>query len=700
MLIFFGVTPYLVFDGDNLPSKAGTESARLTKRQESKKLALELYSKGRTADAYQEFQKAVDVTPYMARQLIEELKKMKVQYVVAPYEADAQLVYLERNGIINGIISEDSDLLVFGAKRLLSKLDQHGDCVEINRGDFTACRDISLIGWTDADFRRMCILSGCDYLPSIPKMGLKTAYRSIRKYKSVEKVLRILQFEGQHQVPANYLDDFKQAELTFLYQRVFCPKVEKLVTLTPLDDSVNVEEMSFIGDDVDPEIALGVACGDLDPMTKEPIILKPSMAARAVPGITRRQTLASSAELKSNKPISAFFTPKRMPLAELDPNSLTPSPSQQRLLERHANNSWEPSPAPARSSLTRSASSISQTRPAASPMVRTAERESFLARAAKTSTIPSAKRQRLCSDTDEETLPTSSKECRSRFFLNGSSQPSPSGQKLARTKKSRRSTFGVFSDDIAEDIMCQLADQQAPVESSQKATIADPEPRMSDGSAVSVPTLDGPSSTGNPVSKALDTEDNVSTDVDSGSISPPEDISQVTSTTSVSPDTDPELFDQVLDAHVKNQNASLLSKYAFSGPGAISSSGSIEASDGKAKQDSITSSAGSHSATRRLGFAHAAEPANRRRLTPLQRLGQTALTKSRSMDSLGIRKMLAATRDSGYESDFGEATPALKTHHGSEDLLVPCSDEEEGESVRDDSRQRSLNLQRFSFTPN
>jgi len=191
MLLYFGVTPYLVFDGDNLPSKEGTESSRLKRREESKKLGNELYSRGRTAEAYQEFQKAIDVTPDMARQLIEELKKIDVQYVVAPYEADAQLVYLERQGVINGIISEDSDLLVFGARCLLSKLDQHGDCIEINREDFTACRDISLIGWTDADFRRMCILSGCDYLMGIPKMGLKTAYRSIRQHRNVEKVLSI-----------------------------------------------------------------------------------------------------------------------------------------------------------------------------------------------------------------------------------------------------------------------------------------------------------------------------------------------------------------------------------------------------------------------------------------------------------------------------------------------------------------------------
>lgn len=76
MLLFFGVTPYLVFDGGDLPSKSGTEADRFKKREDSRKLALELQSKGRVAEAYQEFQKAVDVTPEMARQLIEDRKSV------------------------------------------------------------------------------------------------------------------------------------------------------------------------------------------------------------------------------------------------------------------------------------------------------------------------------------------------------------------------------------------------------------------------------------------------------------------------------------------------------------------------------------------------------------------------------------------------------------------------------------------------
>ena len=38
--------------------------------------------------------------------------------IVAPYEADAQLGYLMKAGIVQAIISEDSDLLVYGCQKV------------------------------------------------------------------------------------------------------------------------------------------------------------------------------------------------------------------------------------------------------------------------------------------------------------------------------------------------------------------------------------------------------------------------------------------------------------------------------------------------------------------------------------------------------------------------------------------------------
>lgn len=329
----FGVTPYLVFDGDFLPSKAHTEAAREKRREQSRKAGLELLKAGKPSQAQLEFQKAIDITPEMARHLIEELKRADVPYVVAPYEADSQLVYLERHGFINGIISEDSDLLVFGAKRLLTKMDQHGQCIEINRKDFCAVREISLTGWTDDQFRQMTIFSGCDYLEGITNMGLKTAYRMMRKYKTPERMIRMLQFDGKFRVSENYLAQYKQAELTFLYQRVFCPKKKDLVLLTepPASSPLDIEEMPYIGAKIGQELSRAIAVGDVNPISKLPIVIAPLPGSRRTYNTTRTSNTtrpspvaaatAQQSRPSLGKPIDAYFQDhKRIAMGEMDRN--------------------------------------------------------------------------------------------------------------------------------------------------------------------------------------------------------------------------------------------------------------------------------------------------------------------------------------------------------------------------------------------
>jgi len=85
------------------------------------------------------------------------LKAEGVTYVVAPYEADAQLAFLERNGFVDGIITEDSDLLVFGCKQVLFKMDTSGNCVCIKREDFARVTELRLFGWGDQQFREMAV---------------------------------------------------------------------------------------------------------------------------------------------------------------------------------------------------------------------------------------------------------------------------------------------------------------------------------------------------------------------------------------------------------------------------------------------------------------------------------------------------------------------------------------------------------------
>ncbi|SCV74311.1 BQ2448_6743 [Microbotryum intermedium] len=271
MLKHYGVTPLIVFDGGYLPSKMGTEEERESRRSEALAKGNACLAEGKLTQAREAFVKAVDVTPAMAYQLI--------KYIVAPYEADPQLAYLEREGIVDGIITEDSDLLIFGCRTVLFKLDGEGHCVAIERARFSQCREYNFAGWGDDDFRHMAILSGCDYLHSVVGLGLKTAYKLLKKYKTPEKVIQFVRLEGNLTVPRDYLDQFKRAEMTFLHQRVFCPHARSLIHFTPLPPGITdaATELPFVGAPLDEQVAQQLAEGEIDPITKEPIVdLNPS----------------------------------------------------------------------------------------------------------------------------------------------------------------------------------------------------------------------------------------------------------------------------------------------------------------------------------------------------------------------------------------------------------------------------------------
>jgi 5'-3' exonuclease len=347
MLLHFGVKPYIVFDGDNLPSKAGEEQVRRERRVVKQEAGMLLLKAGEREKARIMLSGAVDITPVHARQVIEELKRLKIPYIVAPYEADAQLVYLEKIGIIDGIIAEDSDMLAFGAKRLVTKLDKFGNCDEIDRANFGKCTEVSLVGWTDKEFRHMCILSGCDYLPSPVGIGLKRAHKYLKAHKTAERAIRAIELENKYTIPPNYLAGFQRADLTFQHQRVFCPLTNKLVMFSEPTTELPEEAHTYIGPDVPPEIAIQVAAGDIYPKSKKKIDLahvKPTawgvglrqvnvqapksldtFFQKSIPGA---RTLDNFFKEKASTPSSASG---RTPLAELDPNSLTPSPLRRLL---------------------------------------------------------------------------------------------------------------------------------------------------------------------------------------------------------------------------------------------------------------------------------------------------------------------------------------------------------------------------------
>lgn len=698
MLLHFGVIPYVVFDGDYLPSKSSTEAERATRREECKKLGLELHGLGKLTQANNELQKAVDVTPEMAGQFIEEIKKLGVRYLVAPYEADAQLAYLERKGIIDGILSEDSDLLVFGAKCLLTKLDQYGDCVEINRKDFTACREVSLVGWTDAEFRCMAILSGCDYLTNINQMGLKTAYRLVRKYKTIERILQNVAFNNKHQIPAGYLDLFRKANLTFLHQRVFCPTLNNIVMMESLQSDQEPEDFTFIGSDMDQNTAIGVSRGDLNPMTKKPMILV-SSTSRGTPktpwGGMGKQSSTTFSELKGNKSIESFFKNQRTPLAELDPNAFTPSPGQRRLLEQNST-TWMSSPAPARLPLPRTNGSATApgTRGISTKVVGTANEN------VKSETVShSSKRRRLCSETykgqDSTEDAVDAASDRSRYFTSSLPKHSPSIKKNKGGRRGKDMEINVWSDDSVEDVMAGMPEISDSTDAkTKKGMNIFRDVDLEDSRSFSPVLVQE-------ISTSL--EDSQTSTVSNGPIDSNTSLSSATTSTTSTATS----LAKTLSENVKADLAALSDKFSYQ-PAVLESELAQSTLSKNKPQD-----------TNRPVSLVAKPPLSRQgSMTPLQRLGAGALNRSRSHSghfSNSSSKLSAnlSTTSSSEAPQILEITSSSIIHQeettklrGSEDLIVPDSEDnssdDNGVSGQEpDARERKnpkLDIGHFAFT--
>ncbi|NWV23046.1 EXO1 Exonuclease, partial [Origma solitaria] len=274
MLLSFGIKPILVFDGCTLPSKKEVEKARREKRQASLLKGKQLLQEGRLSEARECFGRSINITHAMAHEVIKAARAQGVDCIVAPYEADAQLAYLNKTGMVQAIITEDSDLLAFGCKKVFLKIDKFGNGLEIDQARLGNCKQLGNV-FTEEKFRYMCILSGCDYLPSIHGIGLGKACKLLKLANNPD-IIKVIKKMGQYlkmniAVPEEYIQGFTRANNTFLYQLVFDPVNRKLVPLNAYGDDIDPEALTYAGPHFGDDTAFQIAIGNIDINTMEQI---------------------------------------------------------------------------------------------------------------------------------------------------------------------------------------------------------------------------------------------------------------------------------------------------------------------------------------------------------------------------------------------------------------------------------------------
>ena len=282
LLLHYKVRPLLVFDGGALPAKAAQEATRRGRREHARAMAAQKARENAHEEARRWYAKCVDVTPAMAAALVDACVarwgRERVDFLVAPYEADAQLAQLARSGEAAAIVSEDSDNLAYGVPRVLFKLEADGRAQEVLLGELFAAppgwNALDVRGWSQDMFVTMCALAGCDYVDAVKNVGIKKAHALVHRYRTRAKVLRALRYEHGASVPDDYERRVDRAALTFGHQVVFSRSSQSAVHLAPLPADARAAHgdwPDFLGAWLPDSVSRGIANADLDPETKLPL---------------------------------------------------------------------------------------------------------------------------------------------------------------------------------------------------------------------------------------------------------------------------------------------------------------------------------------------------------------------------------------------------------------------------------------------
>lgn len=108
-----------------------------------------------------------EVTETMIRDVQELLKRFGIPYITAPMEAEAQCAELFRMGLVDGIVTDDSDCFLFGGSRIYKNMFNQKQYVECYISD-----DIEhKIGLDQNKLIELALLLGSDYTEGIKGIG-------------------------------------------------------------------------------------------------------------------------------------------------------------------------------------------------------------------------------------------------------------------------------------------------------------------------------------------------------------------------------------------------------------------------------------------------------------------------------------------------------------------------------------------------
>lgn len=142
-------------------------------------------------------------------EVIDFLRSEGIPFFESYGEAEEYCAFLQKQNIVQYILTEDTDCLAFGGTNIVF---QKKDTFEIvNLQDVLNGLQINY-----NEFLDLCILCGCDYTCKIPKVGPTSALKIISDYRSIENFLTN---QTKFDIPDSF--DYELARSLFLQNNSF-----------------------------------------------------------------------------------------------------------------------------------------------------------------------------------------------------------------------------------------------------------------------------------------------------------------------------------------------------------------------------------------------------------------------------------------------------------------------------------------------
>lgn len=118
------------------------------------------------------------VTPQMRDEIKELLKLFGLPFVESPMEAEAECAYLETLGLVDGVVTDDADVFLFGGQNIYKNIFEDAKYVEMY-----LARDIALeMGLERESLINIALLLGSDYTVGIKGIGGVNALEILRAF--------------------------------------------------------------------------------------------------------------------------------------------------------------------------------------------------------------------------------------------------------------------------------------------------------------------------------------------------------------------------------------------------------------------------------------------------------------------------------------------------------------------------------------